>query len=169
MSGLAAPYTFSVDYRTAREVLRRARQRQQPAMSLDAAAKKTGLNRATIHSIENIKREPNLQPELETIERLVVAYGMTLSSFFLQIEGLQNPKVQTHDALPSAEQADHATPSLAPAMSFDLAPFEAFGAALGRSLGEQLAERERKRKDSARARKKSSRGRDNRGDARRRG
>ncbi len=87
-------HNAGVDFRLAREVLRRARAQAATeregvprfGMTLDEAAEKSGLNRATIHSIENIKREPTLKPDLDTIERLVLAYGLTLSSFFARIE-----------------------------------------------------------------------------------
>lgn len=83
--GLRCAHNHTVNFALVREVLRRAR--ASVGMTLDDAARHSGLNRATIHSIENIKREPALKPELETIERLAVAYGLTLSSFFAQLEG----------------------------------------------------------------------------------
>lgn len=97
--GLGCAYNRAVDFQVVREALRRARDRapverkgaQRFGMTLDEAAARSGLNRATIHSIENIKREPSLKPELETIERLTIAYGLTVSSFFAQIEGLPAP------------------------------------------------------------------------------
>jgi transcriptional regulator with XRE-family HTH domain len=63
------------------------RQRRQALhWSLDDLAEKAKLNRATIHSIENIKREPNLKPDLVTVDRLTCAMGLTLSSFLAQFE-----------------------------------------------------------------------------------
>jgi transcriptional regulator with XRE-family HTH domain len=73
-----------VDFHGLREALRRHRAAR--GFTLDAAADASGVNRHTIHRIENIKREPEMQPELDTIEKLVRAYGLTLSSFFAEIE-----------------------------------------------------------------------------------
>jgi len=87
-----------MDFTALREALRRAR--EQYPMTLDRAAEATGLNRATIHSVENVKREPNYQPELTTIERLVNGYGLTLSSFFEQIEGLNPPQTSGDNRRP---------------------------------------------------------------------
>jgi transcriptional regulator with XRE-family HTH domain len=74
--GLVCAYTHRVDLKPLREALRRARQGR---FTLDELAAKAGLDRATIHSIENVKREPNLQPELATVERLADALGLKLS------------------------------------------------------------------------------------------
>lgn len=81
---LPCAYTHTVNFVALRELLRMAREAR--GYTLDQAAAAAGLNRATIHSIENIKREPGLKPELETIEQLVRAYGRTLSSFFRHLE-----------------------------------------------------------------------------------
>ena len=88
-------HNHTVDFALIREALRRARAAAsieragvlRIGMTLNEAAAQSGLNRATIHSIENLKREPTLQPELETIERLARAYGLSLSAFFAQIDG----------------------------------------------------------------------------------
>jgi len=97
--GLACAYNHRVDYKRAREILRHARNRAanerdglpHVGMTLDEAAAKSGLNRATIHSIENIKREPALKPDLESIERLARAYGLTLTALFARVEGVLYP------------------------------------------------------------------------------
>lgn len=81
---LERAYIHGVDWKALREALRLERERAQ--MTLDELAKTAKLNRATIHSIENVKREPDLKPELESVEKIVGAMGMTLSEFFLQIE-----------------------------------------------------------------------------------
>jgi transcriptional regulator with XRE-family HTH domain len=96
LKALPCAYTRAVDFRVLREILRRARTRR--GLTLDQAAAATGLNRATIHSIENVKREPTLKPELETIEQLVQAYGLTLSSFFTLIERARNPPLKSNAA-----------------------------------------------------------------------
>jgi transcriptional regulator with XRE-family HTH domain len=73
-----------VDYMQMRKALRR--ERIAAGLTLDALAQRSGLNRATIHSIENVKREPTLRPELNTVDRLVNALGLTLASFFARLE-----------------------------------------------------------------------------------
>lgn len=84
INGLRCAYTPDVNWRLLREGLTRARNAKN--LTLDGAAAEASLNRATIHSIENVKREPDLKPELETIERLVAAYGLTLAEFFASLE-----------------------------------------------------------------------------------
>ena len=86
INDLRCAYSPPVDFLALREELRKLR--EQSDFTLDELAVSSGLNRATIHAIENIKREPDLKPELETVERLVVAMGLTLSEFFARIEGL---------------------------------------------------------------------------------
>lgn len=87
-------YGHTMDFEKLREALRVAREsvpterkgRTRLGLTLDEAAAASGLNRATIHAIENIRREPHLKPELETIERLTSAYGLTLAAFFAHID-----------------------------------------------------------------------------------
>lgn len=82
-----------MEWHAIREALRWARDHALPApMTLDEAAAATGLDRSTIHSIENTKREPALKPKLDTILKLVQAYGFTLSSFFAQVEDKKGPE-----------------------------------------------------------------------------
>jgi transcriptional regulator with XRE-family HTH domain len=91
---LQCAYGHIMDFGKLREALRSARERvaterdgrARIGLTLDEAAAASGLNRATIHAIENIRREPQLKPELETIERLTSAYGLTLAAFFAQID-----------------------------------------------------------------------------------
>lgn len=66
-----------MNYADVRGALRQAR--SKAGLTLDQVAEITGLNRATIHSVENLKREPDLQPLIDTMERLAVAYGGRLS------------------------------------------------------------------------------------------
>jgi transcriptional regulator with XRE-family HTH domain len=73
-----------VNCMTVRKALRR--QRIAARLTLDAVAQRSGLNRATIHSVENVRREPHLKPEFDTISRLVAALGLKLCEFFEQIE-----------------------------------------------------------------------------------
>jgi len=65
-----------VDFKLVREQLRRAR--EQSHLTLDELAEKSGHDRATIHSIENIKREPDLKPKLTTLEGVAAAMGLTM-------------------------------------------------------------------------------------------
>jgi transcriptional regulator with XRE-family HTH domain len=81
---LARVYTRAVQFDRVRELLRV--RRDALGWTLDKLQDEAGVNRATIHSIENLKREPDLKPDLETIEKLAVAMGLTLSSVFIEIE-----------------------------------------------------------------------------------
>jgi len=110
LNDLPDAYTRAVNIKGLREELRLMRKRFE--WTLDQAAAASGLNRATIHSIENIKREPKLKPELESLESLVNAYGMTLSSFLVKFEnrhaagksaiGSLGPEVTDDSSVPSA-------------------------------------------------------------------
>lgn len=95
---LARAYSREVDIAGMREELRKLR--EQGDLTLDQLAGASGLNRATIHAIENIKREPNLKPDLNTVERIVQAMGLTLSQFFARIEALQ-PQPSMRTTMPS--------------------------------------------------------------------
>lgn len=74
---LGCAYTPRMDFVPLRESLRKAR--DTLGWTLDQAAQKSGLNRATIHSIENVKREPDLKSDLDTLETLARSYGLVLS------------------------------------------------------------------------------------------
>lgn len=114
------------DYKRIREALRVAREHapmerdgiRRPGMTLDEVAAATGLNRASIHKLENIKRKPNFKPKLETIEVLAHTYGLTLSSLFSQIEALPEGTRATDDqASATSAQAranDETLPTLTP-------------------------------------------------------
>lgn len=104
LSELQRAYTHRVNWPLLREGLRRAR--NMKGLTLKAASAATALNIATIHSIENVKREPRLKPELETIERLVFAYGLSLTQFFAGLESVLNVT-----ALPDTDGQDPAFPS----------------------------------------------------------
>lgn len=77
-------------------------------MTLDDAAAATGMDRSTIHAIENIKSKPKLKPELETIEKLAWAYRITLSELFARIEDSAplRPELHDHDSLPPLDSED---------------------------------------------------------------
>lgn len=80
-----------MDYKAVRELLRRRRLAMH--LTLDDVADSAGLDRATIHSIENLKREPDLKPKLETLESLASALKLTLT--------LSVARTEDHGADPS--------------------------------------------------------------------
>lgn len=84
-SELQEAYTPAVDWMALRNALRQ--RRTERGKSLDDLSKETKVNRATIHSIENVKREPNLKPRIETVETLARALGLKMSELFLLAEG----------------------------------------------------------------------------------
>jgi transcriptional regulator with XRE-family HTH domain len=67
-------------------------------LTLDQLAERTGLDRATIHQMENVKTYPRLDAKLETFYRIVVALEMPFAEFFRRVEGAA--------ALPPAPPAD---------------------------------------------------------------
>lgn len=73
---LADAHTRLVDLKLLREALRVRRRALD--WSLDKLAAESGINRHTIHAIENVRRKPKLQPELETLEKLADAMEMGL-------------------------------------------------------------------------------------------
>lgn len=103
-----------VNYRTVREALGRARTRaeyevngeRQVGLTLDQAEALSGINRATIHSIENVKREPNLRPKIDTIDRLAETYGLTLLFSLVPNEGLPVPVLASDNALSPLPQVN---------------------------------------------------------------
>lgn len=70
-----------------RRHLRAERKRHYP--NSRAAAKAAGLGASTVAKIENIKSYPTYDPGIGTVEQLLDAMGLTLSEFFLRIEGNQ--------------------------------------------------------------------------------
>lgn len=99
INDLECAYTHTVQWRAIREGLRRARDSRgmtlKEASAETARSGETPISLHTIHAIENVKREPDLKPEFETVDRLVNVYGLTLSSFFLQIERQTDGSLQS--------------------------------------------------------------------------
>lgn len=87
-------YTRIVDFRGLREALRM--RRRELGWTLDVLSDKSGVNRATIHSLENIRREPDLKPQLETFEQLAHAMDLELRITVLRPSDLA---VQNHRSL----------------------------------------------------------------------
>lgn len=77
LNGLAGAYNAWVDWKPLREALRQ--RRSALGLTLDQVETASKINRATIHSIENVKKEPDLQSKLQTLERYAEVLGMRLS------------------------------------------------------------------------------------------
>lgn len=105
MKGMCA-YTRSVDFRGLREALRI--RRRELGWTLDTLSEKSGVNRATIHSLENLKREPELKPQLETFEQLARAMDLQLRITVLRPS---DHAVQNHRSLSDEERTDVAVSS----------------------------------------------------------
>lgn len=60
-------------------------------LTLDVLAERTGLDRATIGRVENVRKDPTYEPAFSTVVRLILdGFGYkSVSDFFLQFEGLQ--------------------------------------------------------------------------------
>lgn len=82
--GLSSAYSRGVDWMGLREVLRA--QRAALGETLDELAVRAGLDRSTIHSIENVKREPSYKPKIETVEKLALAMDLKMSDLFRHVE-----------------------------------------------------------------------------------
>lgn len=90
-----------------RVVLRQLR--TDARLSPEELATEADVSRSTIYRLENGEIE---EPDLQTLRRIVGALGVTLSSFFAQIEGLKGPRTELQN-LPSENQtrtADASTP-----------------------------------------------------------
>ena len=83
--------------------LRIERKMGVPELAADA-----GIAKTTVYRLENLNDDPDRGPDLETIEKLTTAMGLTLSSFFARIEGLKTAESGGHDRAPLADKAaDH--------------------------------------------------------------
>lgn len=103
----------SVDWKALREAL--ARMRNQSGLTLDGLAEASGIDRTTIHRIENTKKRIKHNPDLETIERLVCGAGQTLSGFFRQIEPGQPLQIDSASEAPTkAVSGDSSSPQALP-------------------------------------------------------
>lgn len=97
LGGLRCAYGHNMNFQALRETLRQARHQaptdrkgvRRVGMTLKEAAAASGVNLSTIHAIENVTREPGLKPDLETVERLALAYGLKLWTVIRQAESAQ--------------------------------------------------------------------------------
>lgn len=102
-NGLTPAQQFLVlDWRAVRAELRRLRDVNE--LTREALQKLSGVEKTTIYRIENTKELPDYKPDFETIEALLRAMEVSLSAFFLRIEGLP-PTRQTDP------ESAHSTPS----------------------------------------------------------
>lgn len=69
------------------------RQKDGKSWTLRDLEAASGVDLATIHRLENTKRYPDHHPDLETLEALTAAMGLTLSRFFASVEGVDPPEV----------------------------------------------------------------------------
>jgi len=76
-----------VEPRKIRVALRQLR--VEANMTPEEFADEAGVSRATVYRIEELNT--SYAPRVDTVAALVVSRGMTLSSFFARIEGLQAP------------------------------------------------------------------------------
>ena len=72
-----------------RAELRRARKTRD--LTLDDLTDKSGVDRAAIHKIENVKKYPDYEPGLNTFLRLIGGLGVTLTAFSARVEGVDAP------------------------------------------------------------------------------
>lgn len=82
-------------------VVRRARE-----WTLDKLRDESGVDRAAIHKIENTAKYPDYEPGVDTVRKLVEAMGLTLSDFFLRIEGLRPTEGSDQQSATPTSKAD---------------------------------------------------------------
>jgi len=75
-----------MEWERVRAELAKLRREQKPKMSQTRLGQVAGIAKSTVNRIENVYGEPDHVPDLDTIERWVLATGLTLSSFFARIE-----------------------------------------------------------------------------------
>lgn len=122
---LTCAYTHAVDWPRLRERLRVTRERlktpEGKKLTLTRAAKKSGVNRSTIHSLENIKREPNLIPETATLVALAQAYDLKLWPLIREAEEVSDRKqIPIEESLTPDQLATNNSPSSISALIGDL-------------------------------------------------
>lgn len=102
-----APTLSGMTLADIRAELRRARKvRKRDGLTLDRLEENSGVDRAVIHRIENVKKYPRYKPGMETILRLIEGMGLTLPVFFLGVRDLQKTGLQA--AIPlSQDSASH--------------------------------------------------------------
>jgi transcriptional regulator with XRE-family HTH domain len=115
----------TVNTRTVRLALRRERTSRH--LTLDELATLTGLNRATIHSIESVDREPTLKMEFETVARVIDGLGLSLGEFFLKVDGAGGLNISRQTARSGRSEAPEIDAAL-------VAALREFGATFGRSI-----------------------------------
>lgn len=96
---LARQYWAVVDAKQVRAALRALMGKQTPDEFADAA----GVDRSTIYRI--LKVGGKYSPKVETVSALVEAQGLTLSEFFLRIEGTHQPIEHSTGTASSARRA----------------------------------------------------------------
>jgi len=76
-----------MDWQRVRSELTKLRVERKPKLSQTRLGKEAGIAKSTINRIENVDGEPDHVPDLDTIERWVLATGGKLSAFFERVEG----------------------------------------------------------------------------------
>lgn len=161
----------SMDVERFRQTLRGLRKQLVGSQAALSALTKGGENDTAVNTmtISEIETGAIADPGIVTVSRIIEAMpGLTLSSFFAQIEGLHLPDEPGQDATPPAEQVPNATPPVATLAESTFA-LEAIARTLIRSLIEQeFDRRDSERKNQSRQSKKSKGRANTRGNARRR-
>jgi transcriptional regulator with XRE-family HTH domain len=75
-----------MEWQRVRAELQTVRLAQKPKMSQTRLGHLAGLSKSTVNRIENVYGEPDHVPDLNSVERLVRAMGLTLSGFFARLE-----------------------------------------------------------------------------------
>jgi transcriptional regulator with XRE-family HTH domain len=71
---------LAMDYKRLRGALRDIRFERR--MTVPELAEETGLAKSTIYRLEELEEEPDRELDLDTLEKVTAALGITLSHFF---------------------------------------------------------------------------------------
>lgn len=71
--------------------------RSELGLTREQLERASGVEQTTIYRIENTKKLPDHKPDFDSIEALVTGMGLTLSEFFVRIEGLKAQPVPSTD------------------------------------------------------------------------
>lgn len=64
-------------------------ERRAADITLDVLSASSGVDRAVIHRIENVRRYQDYTPNLDTLARLIQGLGLSWTAFFARVEGVE--------------------------------------------------------------------------------
>lgn len=162
---VSSAYSRRVEIKTVRLAL--GKYMDDRGLTQKRVALAAGIDQGHLSKILSVGDDPDELKDLAArvlFQIIEKGFGLRLMSFFQHIEEPSKGTQPAETPTPPGEQVTHA----ALATPAELAPFEAFGNALGRSIVEQFERRDRQREDPPRPPKKPRRRKNPRSHARRR-